>query len=397
MIAEALQGFAAGFAAGLAGLIPFLHTNTLLELLQGFFAEPLALAVFAAALAGSHAVFEAAPAVFFAVPSANQNVSVLPAHAMTREGKGLAALKILVYSLAGGFAFAVLLTPAAALVLPPAFEFLKPFAALALAAAIAAFVLSEKNLVKAALGTGLLLLSGALGFLALEFPLSRDPLFALLTGFFCIPSLLLSFGGKNVAQKNERVSIDWKLVFTGGALGAFSALLPAMTPAVIAAIAFSFLERRPLAFLSLASAVAGSKLAFDFAATALIGKARSGAAFTAMEALGRPSAVETILLLAACGAALFAATALLALAYKKIPKLFGNLSPTANKVFLAAVITMVFVYCGWSGLFIAGVAASIGLLAVVCGSRRSYCNGSLLIPALLYFTGLNYAVAAALS
>jgi len=393
LIVEAFQGLAAGFAAGFLGLLPFFHTNTLLELTKGFFAEPFALAVFAAALAGSHAVFEAAPAVFFAVPSANQGVAVLPAHAMTRDGRGLTALKTLAYSLAGGFAFAVLLSPAATLALPVAFELLKPFAAIALAAAIAAFVLSEKNPAKAVTGVGLLLLSGALGVLALSFPLSKDPLFALLTGFFCIPALLLSFGGKNAEQKEEKVSVDWKLVFLGSALGALSALLPAMTPAVIAAIALSVMERRPSAFLSLASAVAGSKLAFDFLATGLIGKARSGAAFAAMEALGRPSLLETVVLLAACGAALFAATALLALACKKIPALFDKFSRSANKVFLAAVVAMVFFYCGWAGLFIAAIAACIGLLAVLLQSRRSYCNGSLLVPALLYFTGFNYALA----
>ncbi|MEW5955181.1 MAG: tripartite tricarboxylate transporter permease [Candidatus Micrarchaeota archaeon] len=397
MIAEALGGFAAGLAAGAAGLLPFLHTNTLLEALQGFFADPVSLAVFAAALAGSHAAFEAAPAVFFAVPSANQGVSVLPAHAMARAGKGVAALKTILYSVAAGFALALLLAPTAAFALPALYDWMKPVVGVVLAAAIAAFVLSERGVQRAAKGVLLLALSGALGVLALFFPLSRDPLFALLTGFFCIPALLLSRGENTAAQKEESVSVDLKLVLLGAALGMASTLLPAMTPAVMAAVVFSFMERRPASFLSLVSAIAGSKLAFDFAAAGLIGKARSGAAFAAMEALGRPSALEIILLLAACGAALFAATALLAAFCRKLPKVLAAIPSFTNKFFLAVVLAMVFLYCGWSGLFVAAVAACIGLFAALVGSRRSYCNGSLLVPALLYFTGLNYAVAAALS
>lgn len=397
MIAETAAGFAAGFAAGTTGLLPFLHTNTLLELLQGFFEDPVSLAVFAAALAGSHAAFEAIPAVFFAVPSSNHGVSVLPAHEMARAGKGVAGFKTIVYCLAAGFAIAVMLAPTASLLLPFLYEEVKPFAGLVLAAALAAFVLSERSVKRAALGVLVLALSGALGVLAFSVSVTRDPLFALLTGFFCIPALLLSRGESVGAQKEESVSIDLKLVLVGAVLGAASTLLPAMTPAVMAAIVFSFTQRRPASFLSLASAIAGSKLAFDFAAVGLIGKARSGAAFAAMEALGQPSPAETLLLVAACGAALFAATALLAVFHKKLVEFIAAVPGAANKIFLVFVLAMVYGYCGWSGLFLAAVAACIGLFAVLVGSKRSYCNGSLLVPAMFYFTGLNYAVAAALS
>ncbi|HII38787.1 TPA: hypothetical protein HA318_02185 [Candidatus Micrarchaeota archaeon] len=386
----------AGIAAGTAGLLPFLHTNAILQFLQNQFDNPISLAIFAAALAGSHAAFEAAPAVFFAVPSANQATSVLPAHSLALQGKGLAALKIILYSLAIGFCLAILLTPLSSLVLPLAAEAIKPVAALALAAATAAFVLSEKNFFKAAKGIGLLVLSGAIGFLALNYKICNEPLFALLSGFFCIPALLLAKQGKTPPENNsanQTIRIDKKHALAGAILGCASVLLPAMTPAVLAAIAFSALERKPIAFLSLASAIAGSKLAFDFAATAFIGKARSGAAAVAMNALGTPTTSETILILTACAAALFTATALLLFAFKKISKTYSRLPKWTNPACVIIVTAMVAVQCGPSGLLVTAAATATGLLATTTGSRRSYCNGCLIIPALLYVTGLSYAAA----
>ena len=59
---------------------------------------------------------------------------------------------------------------------------------------------------------------------------------------------------------------------------------------------------------------------------------------------------------------------------------------------LVIIVAMVMVVTGWIGLFIALVAAGIGLLPVLFGSRRLNCLGILLLPIACNMSGFGETI-----
>lgn len=375
-----LQDFLLGLVAGLAGLMPFLHTNTVLQFIQGS-------SVFVVALAFSHMLFEALPAVFFALPSASHNVVVLPAHKMVLEGKGVLALRTIIQSCFLALLLAALFAPFLLLALPGLHAAVKPLTGWVLALLLAAYLLSEKAWRKAVLGAGVFALSGVFGYLVFSSSFVSEPLFPLLTGLFGVPSLLLALEAKPLRFEatESRLKPQWGLLVAGVLLGAFSPLLPGLSPAFLGAVAFLFLESAPQAFLVLSSAIASSKMFYDFASVQAIGVARSGAA-AAVKSLG----VDSLFLLLAAGlASFFLATALLLAVLKPLTRFLKRM---CFKNLLLALLLGIALAClafgGLEALFVLGIASAIGMIPLMLGLRRSYSLGALLLPAMAYAFGL---------
>ena len=53
-----------------------------------------------------------------------------------------------------------------------------------------------------------------------------------------------------------------------------------------------------------------------------------------------------------------------------------------------AIILMVWVFTGFFGIFILLISTSLGLLCNLVGAKRSYCMGSLLLPSITFFAGI---------
>ncbi|MCX6767806.1 MAG: tripartite tricarboxylate transporter permease [Candidatus Micrarchaeota archaeon] len=379
--------FAAGAVAGALGMVPFLHTNLLLEFTKNAFAA-LGLAVFAAALAFSHSVFEIIPAVFLFVPSGGQALSMLPAHSLALKGRALFAARTVLHSMFYSFLAALAILPLAIVFLPPLFEAVRPYSAFLLAAIVAGAFAMERGK-KLAAGVFIFLLSGFFGFLLFSFPLQREPLFPLLSGLFGIPAVMLSMNGKSVEPgKDEAAAVDAKMVVVGAVLGMLSPLLPALNPALLSGLALIFLESTPVAFLQVNSAVASSKMLYDFTSVFIAGKARSGAAVAVKEAVFRLEWSQFVSVLAAGAAAFFAALAVVLFASKKLSTTITALGNRLNLVVLGLIVAGVFAYSGPAGLFTAAVASCIGLVPALVGTRRSHAMGALILPSMIYSLGL---------
>ena len=52
---------------------------------------------------------------------------------------------------------------------------------------------------------------------------------------------------------------------------------------------------------------------------------------------------------------------------------------------IISIVILVFLFTGFMGLLVLGIATTIGLLPVQWGVRRSHCMGILLLPIMLYF------------
>ena len=382
----------AGAAAGAAGIFPFAHPNSIVIAFNSFFANPLQAGVFFASLGAVHLVFSCFPAVFFGLPSAAQGVSVLPAHSLALQGRGLEALHAMLYAIFGGLLIALAFAPAFFFFASFSYPFFEQFTLPALLVAVALFFFSEKNLRKIAAGAGVFLLSGIFGFIILSFSFIADPLLPLLTGLFGLPLLLLSFSASPppVQLPSAQVSVSNSHVATGVLLGAASTFVPAVSPAVVSSAAFLFIgESSPLNFLALSTAVSASKAVFDVESVFSIGKARSGVAAAVSQALGGFSDPWIVLL--AVGAAGFTALSVALFFARPIALRFSSLPhKKVSLLVLAAAIIGIFASGGALGLAIAVVACLIGLVPPLAGLRHAYLTGALLLPTLLYYSGASH-------
>ena len=383
--------FFAGLAAGFSALVPFIHANLVLQFSGKFFSGWSA-AVFAVVLSFSRLCWESFASVFFAVASPNQGASVLPGHRLALEGKGVAAVSVMLRSFLLSLFFCVLLLPVAFLLMPFLRGFLMPAIPFLLLGLFFLLVFSEAA-EKRFSAVLVFLLSGLLGFSLFSFPTVKEPLFPLLTGLFAFPALFTAAQNeeKIPLQKKFFFSISPKLVFAGCLLGFFSGLLPAITPAFLASAAFFFFEASPFHFLSLNAAIVFSKLFYDFVSVATIGKARSGAAAVVMQSAGTMQ-FQDVLVLLFLGVAAFLLHYFLvrfksAALADKISRLDHGRLNSFLFLFLAFSILLV---SGPFGLFVSATAACVGLLPVLLGTKRAYSTGALIVPALLYYSGLNY-------
>lgn len=386
-----LTALAAGLSAGLSGVLPFVHSNSLASFFQGVFSNPLYAAVFFAALGAAHLVFSSLPAVFFGLPSQAQGISVLPAHALAQEGKGLTALYAMLYAAFGAFILALALSPALHFFSQAAYAFFSQFTLPTLAAIVALFFISEKNITRASAGLLVFLLSGVFGFIVLSFSFVAQPLLPLLTGLFGLPLLFLSFSSKRPPHQSlvAVVPSNNLHVFSGVLLGAASTFVPAVSPAVASSAAFLLLgESTPLQFLSMSTALSASKTVFDVASVFSIGKARSGVAAAVQQSLGGFG--EHWLILVAAAVSGLAAIALTLLACKPAAKAFHSLpGKKVSFLILAAVVVGLFLSGGAWSLAIVAVACAIGLVPPLAGLRHAYLTGALILPTLLYYAGLS--------
>lgn len=378
-----IQDFFYGMLLGFTGLIPFFHTNLVLQFIDGLGKG----FVLVAALAFSHAVFEAVPSTIFFIPTPDYSVSILPAHKLAAQGRALEVINAVLFSLFASILFSVLLLPVLSVVLPTIFSIIKPFTGLVLIA-LCVIVLRQEHASNSLKKFALVFaLSGLLGKTVFDSGL-ENPLFPLLTGLFGLPlvieSLSFSSSKPKEVEQNNFPKISFKLIFLGTVLGAFSGLLPALSPSVLACVALLFFSIDSLGLLALCSAISCSKLFYDFYYATAIYKARSAAAAVF---LGKQvSQTDFLAFSITCLAAVSVACLILFSFGKKIVSLANSINQKLLSALMFFVLLIgVYVFCGPVGLFACAASVLVGLLATELGAKKSACTGALILPTILYF------------
>ena len=95
----ALWFFIAGIILGmLGGLLPGIHSNTIISILSSVGLSGIDFAYVIIAVMASHQLFSFIPSIFFGIPEQGSVLSVLPGQRMVREGNGTLALKVVLAS-----------------------------------------------------------------------------------------------------------------------------------------------------------------------------------------------------------------------------------------------------------------------------------------------------------
>ncbi len=389
-----------GVALGaLSGLAPGIHANTLASALlatgAGFAAvlgeEALAAAMFAALI--THSFLDNIPTTFLGVPEAETALAVLPAHALCLEGRGEEAVRCSALGSALAMTFAVPLSLAAVLLLPPLQPALDWGIGILLVAVVGYMILSDDSPTWA---FAIFAVSGAVGLFALRYgflawhPLGGDAIFLpLLSGLFGLPVLLTASHGPVPEQRFSGISIPTAVLARHSLLGTFAGLLVGWLPGLSNATANGLLDaavgydRDRRGFIVATSAANTANAFIGLAALFAIGRARSGV-LAAMAALSLPSMAQLMVVGLAAAIAGFLLTVRLASSARHLGRIDGrvlNLAVVGLLVLLSAALA------GPFGLLVLALATAVGLVPPLVNVRRVHAMGAIMLPVMAWSFG----------
>jgi len=391
---ESIAAVLAGVALGIiTGLLPGLHINSVLVLLLEYFDSQnfwFVLVVVSMSITNQFTSF--IPSILLGVPSEQTFLSVLPGHAFVKKGLGLHAIRL---SIAGGVAalvFSVLFTPVLGLLLSKTNDFFSSMVPFALSSILALMVLREKTTDKKIIAGAVVALSAASGLALLNNSMFSQNLFVLVTGFFAVPTILLSLKEDTAIPKQKtrfrkiNVSRTAKSGFLATITAIMSALFPALGPNEMIFISSEFAGKQSRAkYLLLNGGMAASSFLFSFTTLFFIGKARTGAAAFVGQATEMSTESLAFIMAAAIASCGIAALATEFIGKKAARETFKTDYRKINKTVLGFLLVLTIATSGIFGIIALASASATGLLAATGGIRRTACMAFLIVPTILLY------------
>jgi putative membrane protein len=404
-----LLGVLAGVAAG---LLPGLHVNSIGVIMFSMAASVgmgnLGLAVFLTSMATTQTFIDFIPSIFLGVPDEDTVLSILPAHRLLLEGRGMEAVRITGIASLYGSIISLLLLPLAFFLVPIAYTNVRAAIIPILLAIMGYLILRERGFENKVWALLVFLLSGYMGSTALELTyLSTSQVFLpMFSGLFGLSTLVMGLKTDSRSYKQDlNVEVEvgqkclWKNSFLGTIGGFLVGLLPAMSPSQIGVILQELAALRERSgellenvrireFLTTVASLNTADAMFSIFGLYLMNNPRSGISVIIQDIFGQ---IDLSMLLLLCGVMLISSL----VAYRLhiwLGMLFSKFSNRINLRALSAfgivfVLCMVFLMTGAWGMLLAFICMGIGLLPVLTGVSRTHCMGSLIVPTLMFYLG----------
>lgn len=372
--------FFLGISLGiLSGLIPGLHSNTIISILSSFGFTPEDLSLIILAVFPIHMIVSFIPSIFFGIPEQGTVVAVLPGQRMVLEGKGLTALKIVLFSSLFAALLSVALFYPSLIAFPIIYSTIRPYIGPILLVFSVLFLLRTRNILLSAF---IFLTAGLLGLYSLNAGLT-DGFLPLFSGMFAMGAILNYKKSKLPAQKDEPIDGSFlKFTVLGVIVGFAADLLPGIgSPSQVATFLTIFLPMNTLGYLAAISSISMSEAVFSFATSASIDKSRMGA--TAMLAEHLPIADNLVFVLVVFLLSIAIAAAIVYALRKHIGKLARLDFSRFNLLLAAYLVAIVFILDGFIGLVILTLASVLGFITVRLGVERTTLMGAIVVPTLL--------------
>jgi len=378
-----LEEFFLGILGGtLSGITPALHVNTLATLLHDISKADFNFVFLIYIMGLTHTFLDVIPSTFLGIPEEETSLSVLPAHRLVHQGKGLEVINIAITASTLALIFALPLLPLY-LKLAPLYkpEFGKLFVLI-----LSLFLILTERGIKKIHALLIFMLSGALGLMVDALPL-KEPYFHIFVGLFGVPALIVGMENRKFEVGEGEIEISrWRILkfsFLGTLLGALASLLPTFTSSQ-AALMGSFLSKEERSFLTIAFSVNTANYFFSMGNFYLTGRTRNGILALIRESYPILSQREFLILIfgSFCAAALInlyglslgrgIGKALTGVDYRKL-----------NISILSAVFMLSFYFDGIFGILTLIAAASVGYTAIELGVKRTNCMGVLMLRILI--------------
>ncbi len=385
----------------ITGLVPGLHVNNIVIILVS--ASPLLLGsfglwpllAFISALSVTHSFVNYIPAILLGAPQEDNILSTLPGHRLLSQGRGYEAIRLTVLGGLGSALFSFLTLPPLYFALPQIYPLVRNHIPLLLTGVIVYMLWLEHGLRRRFYALLVVLYSGALGYIILNYPLlpPQYALFPALTGFFGISTILTSLHLRS-SPPDQSLAYERgyypRGVLAGGIGGVLAGLLPGIGSAQSALLVQNFFRRRDgREFLVAHGGVNTAAAIFALLALYLVGNPRSGASMAAAMLMGEAELADTTFMLAiamlSSSFAAFATLLITRVTIKRVGRINYRTLSIAVLIFLGLSI---YLFTGITGMVVAITSTATGILAVFSGVRRSHCMGVLILPTVIYFLGI---------
>ncbi len=372
--------FVAGLFCGLlSGLLPGLHSNTIISVLASLGMDEHALAVMIVSLYPAHLVTSFIPSIFFGIPESSTVVAVLPGQRMVLRGRGIVALKTVLLSCIIAAFFSVALFYLSLDIFPLAYGAIRAHMKYILLG-ISIVLLSRSR--KPELALLIFLLSGMLGHYSLNSGM-YDPFLPLFSGMFAMAAILNYKGSTIPEQEDDNIGFGFvKFTALGVFLGMLADMIPGVgSPSQVATFATIFLAMNTASYLATISSISVSQGIFSFSTAASIGKARVGA--TAW--LSKFISIDENLFFLVSVFILSMAVAVFAIyAFRsRIGKLASLDFSRMNIILAAYLVAITFLLNGALGLAVLTVGSVLGWATIRIGVERINLMGAIIVPTLL--------------
>jgi putative membrane protein len=390
--------FAAGMTLGvLAGLVPGLHPNTLLVIIVSLFwlsgeTNPLGALTLVVSMSVSNAIVNFIPSIFFGAPEPDSCLSVLPGHRLLMEGMGYEALFLTVAGGVGAMLLTLAAFPFLLWSIPFIYSGIHAYMTWLLLLVLALLLWQEKRgmLLKS---LAVFLISGGAGFMLLSAMSSEQVLFPAFSGLFGISLSLGSImqsASLPPQKKIRRIECRWmKGALAGWLAGLFVGILPGIGPAQAGVLASRAVRGNERDFLVSLGGISTSNIVFTFIALHVLGKTRSGAAWALSEILGGITAGEVYFMLLIATLSCFLSSIITLRLGSGFLKAVERMDyRKMNLGVVVVVFSLVALLSGLSGVMIMSLTALMGLSCAYLGVKKMYMMGFLLLPTMLYYSGL---------
>jgi len=383
------------------GLLPGSHINNLIPFFLSFsFLEPLELCILIISVAISQMIISFIPSVFLGAPNEENALSILPAHRLLLEGRGYEAVKLVLIGSLFSLFFTLLLISIFSENFKTFYSLTRPYIHLGIIFACVFMLFLERSVKKILLSLFILILSGIFGVVSLASPLvpQQNILFPVLTGLFGTSTILLSANQRSKIPEQEEeqnIKLGFKEIILSSFLGSVAGILAGFLPAIgvsQAAVIVQTLGRmgETRSFLVTLSGINIANEVFSLISLYLVGNPRSGASVAIQRILGELTFFHVLNFMGVVCFVLGIACILAKFLGRKIPLILSRINYKLLSYGVVIYISiMVVVICGINGLLFLFTSTSIGILTQKLGVKRSYCMGVLLIPSILFFSGLN--------
>ncbi len=391
---ELLMWILIGCVLGIfTGMIPGIHVNTIaLISLLVFSNGNLFIVTMITAMAIVHTFVDFIPSIFLGAPDTESFLSVLPGHEMLLKGEGIKAVKLTVF---GGILTGLLCclsVPFFLIFVSKIFETLKTIIPFFLGFVIITIFLVEKRKFSALIT---IVLSALLGILVLRESFISNSLFALVTGFFGVSTIIASVEQNPIIpeQKNSEYKLDsFKIIettfisFVGGSI---VALMPGIGSGQAAVMISKFIGKmKKESFLLILGGINTANMLMSFVVMLAIGKTRTGAA-AVIKQLIKIEQKHIYLFIGIAMISIFVGS----FSTIKIAKFFGKKIhklpyKKINYSLIFSLSILVLCFSGLIGFMCFTSATGIGLFAILSKVKRINCMSFLIMPTILFYLGL---------
>jgi len=367
------------------GITPALHVNTLASIVGSFLTSPggFSYVVLLYSMGLTHTFLDAFPSTFFGIPEEETAISVLPAHRLALQGRGLEVIAISLKASLLAAIFSLFLAVPYVLLARHYTAFLGKVAVFLLAFFL---VITEKG-VKRLYALLIFILSGAFGLVVDKLPL-REPYFHVFVGLFGIPAILFSLNNnRKIELKDSEIQMPkkrfLKFSFIGTCFGMLASLLPTFTSSQ-AALLGSFFSKDERTFLTIVFSVNTSNFIFGLINFYATGKTRNGI-LVLIKDLYYPLSPEELVILflvtiMTSSIVNFYGMALSEMLGRAISKINYTKLNLAVLVFIWAASLY---FDGLLGLMVLLTATIIGVSTTLLKIKRTTCMGVLMLKIML--------------